>query len=262
MVLGRFREAVSDAAETLRRVFVDPPCHSLDPGQFTVLTGRVEAPAATVREGLLLQAPGVGGTLLRMAPTKGRMPLLDQVKLVAESGWAQWHSGATVVSVPALVAEGCRRETIPPLPRKVGTRTEGLAFTRPGVRTEAVRLAFPKSGQARPELPRPRVREDLQGMRARPLAVRGELPEAMGAAWTMRQVLHLVRQSGENARNLELLGCFPVPRDGLLGLAHDAREGCLWVQLGPAAARSPRRRLILARRKDDRTLVSCFLEEP
>lgn len=262
MVLGRFRDAVSDAAETLRRVFVDPPCHGLDLGHFAVVTGRVEVPEAMAREGQLLQAPAVGGAALQMAPTEGRMPLLDQVRLVAETGWAQWSSGATVVTVPALAADGCRRETIPPLPRKVGARTERLGFGVPGVRSEAVRLASPRSGQARPELPRPRVREDLAGMRARPVAVRGELPEAMGAAWTMRQVLHLVRQSGENARNLELLGCFPVPRDGLLGLAHDAREGCLWVQLGPAAARSPRQRLILARRKDDRTLVSCVMEEP
>ncbi|HWQ07670.1 MAG TPA: hypothetical protein VN436_01135, partial [Holophaga sp.] len=34
MVLGRFKEAVSDAAETLRRVFSSPACHEV-PARFS-----------------------------------------------------------------------------------------------------------------------------------------------------------------------------------------------------------------------------------
>lgn len=261
MVFGRLRDAMADAAETLRRVFVDPTCHHLDPGAFVVPARGLDAPVARVLEGSLVTAPRVVSLPLVQVPPGGLMPLLDRARLVAEEGWSRWQAGAEVVAVPPLAADGCRRTAIPALPRTLASRTMLVELPRPRVRSQEVRLAAPSTRKAAPALPRPVVREDLKGMWARPVALRGEVPEAMGAAWTMRQVLHVVRQSGENARNLELLGCFQVPREGVLGLAHDARIGCLWVQLGPQASRSPRQRLILARRKDDRTLVTCFMEE-
>jgi hypothetical protein len=45
-------------------------------------------------------------------------------------------------------------------------------------------------------------------------------------------------------------------------LRHDARRGRILVRLESEAAKAPRVPFILARRKDDGALLSCYLEEP
>jgi hypothetical protein len=78
----------------------------------------------------------------------------------------------------------------------------------------------------------------------------------------MRYSLQLVRGTGENVRNLEVLGLFRLPRKGVADLRHDPRLGRLLVRLLPLAVRAERAPFILARRKDDGALVSCFVEDP
>jgi hypothetical protein len=78
----------------------------------------------------------------------------------------------------------------------------------------------------------------------------------------MRYSLQLVRGTGENVRNLEVLGLYRLPRKGVADLRHDPARGRILVRLEPAAVRAPRAPFILARRKDDGSLLSCFVEEP
>ena len=84
------------------------------------------------------------------------------------------------------------------------------------------------------------------------------LPKGM---W-MRYSLQLVRGTGENVRNLEVLGLFRLPRKGVADLRHDPSQSRILVRLESSAIRSPRAPFILARRKDDGSLLSCFVEEP
>jgi hypothetical protein len=78
----------------------------------------------------------------------------------------------------------------------------------------------------------------------------------------MRYSLQLVRGTGENVRNLEVLGLFRLPRKGVSDLRHDAKQGRILVRLESSAVRAPRAPFILARRKDDGSLLSCFVEDP
>ena len=78
----------------------------------------------------------------------------------------------------------------------------------------------------------------------------------------MRYSLQLVRGTGENVRNLEVLGLFRIPSKGVADLRHDPGQGRILVRLEASAVRASRAPFILARRKDDGSLVSCYVEDP
>lgn len=80
------------------------------------------------------------------------------------------------------------------------------------------------------------------------------------AQW-MRYSLQLVKATGDNIRNLELLGLYRIPSRGVVGMSHDAKTGRLLLALNREAVGASRQPFLLARRRDDRTLVSCLLEE-
>jgi len=92
--------------------------------------------------------------------------------------------------------------------------------------------------------------------------IRGEDIHRLPKGLWMRYSLQLVRGTGENVRNLEVLGLFRIPRKGVADLSHDPRQGRILVRLEPAAITAPRGPFILARRKDDGALLSCFVEDP
>jgi hypothetical protein len=94
-----------------------------------------------------------------------------------------------------------------------------------------------------------------------PIAVEGlDLREAPRAL-QMRYGMLAVKATGENVRNLELLGRYLVPRKGVRELRHDARTGRLMVLLGPEAIGARKDPLLIARRKDDQSLITTFVEE-
>ena len=107
----------------------------------------------------------------------------------------------------------------------------------------------------------PRVRRDLETVLALPIAIPGEDFRKLPRALNMRYTFQLVKATGENIRNLEVLGVYLVPVRGVASLRHDARTGRILVNLGPEAVGAPRQRFLLARKKDDRGFVSCFVEE-
>lgn len=261
MVLGRFREAVSDAAETLRRIFVDPPAHSLDVAPFHPQPGAIGLLDAHILAPPLLPEIRASEVRLLDAAFGREASMAVTAQLRSEQAWDAWSTDTTALSVPPIPVGSQSRLEIPPLPRKAAVRRLDPTLAVPDTRRLNPSLDRPRAGVADPSIGRPGVREDLRGMRAAPVAVQGEGPEALGTARTMRYLLQLVRNTGENARNLELLGLFPIPDKGVETLTHDPRRGCLWLRLGAEAARSRRRIFILARRKDDQTLVSCFAEE-
>ena len=69
--------------------------------------------------------------------------------------------------------------------------------------------------------------------------------------------------SGLNAasRNLEVIGLYRIPAKGTRELHHDPATGRLMVTLGPEAAGAQRSLFILARRKNDASIVFSFVEE-
>ncbi|HCZ34037.1 MAG TPA: hypothetical protein DHV93_11660, partial [Holophagaceae bacterium] len=106
------------------------------------------------------------------------------------------------------------------------------------------------------------ARSGLETMLTLAVPFQGEDVHRLPKGLWMRYSLQLVRGTGENVRNLEVLGLFRIPRKGVADLRHDARQGRILLRLEPAALAAARSPFVLARRKDDGALVSCFVEDP
>lgn len=261
MVFGRFTDAVSDLSETLRRVFRDPPSHALDTG---LKTPRSRGAATLAVEG---RRPDYEPHAVSVpVPVMIRSTLVQvetvlQGRIQAEEGWSQWAQGAKVLEMPVFQSGGQRRVEVPPLPRRplcrrieserfrTSCRSYREAFNRPAVRGGS------------PELASAVGKGGLDHVLSFPIAIQGRDVQTLPKAQWMRYSLQLVKSTGENIRNLEVLGLYWVPSRGVGGMRHDAKSGRLLLELSREAAGAARSPLLLARRRDDRTLVSCFLEE-
>ena len=261
MVGARFKDAMSDLAETIRRVFQAPPTHPVPVGCMEPATERTPPLEATI---LLPFTPfaalTVGPVLLRAAPPVP-VPVQWTASLGGEPGWATWASGATICPVPTFQAERCSRIGVPPLPRRVEARREKIggltALARNGWRA----FAPPRAGVASPELARPRTWRGLEKVMGLPLAITGEDLGKISKVLWMRYTLHLVRATGENIRNLEVLGLYRIPVKGTRQVDHDPVTGRLLVTLDADALGARRAPFILARRKTDASIVCSFVEE-
>lgn len=261
MAGARLREAMADLAETIRRVFKAPASHAVPVGYALPFPGQIpplgataglafEPVAVTARAETLLGAGPAVSALLAFAPG-----------VAGEPGWATWEAGAKVCALPLFQPEKCARLEVPALPRRVAVRqgqVGGLAarsrsaweaLAPPGVRRVLSGFAAPGSYRA------------LERMLALPLAVTGEdLSQVSKALW-MRYTLQLVRATGENIRNLDVIGLYRIPAKGTRQINHDPATGRLLVTLGPEANGARLALFILARRKSDGSIVFCFVEE-
>lgn len=256
----RVQEAMADVSETLRRVFQ----------------------GVAVREGAVgLHLPPPGGVELGLpAGSRGWEPLAVRAQegawrvdarmqteamafaanLCAEEGWTAWEAGATLMPVPLFMAGAAGRMAVPALPRKatagrwmadrftVRTRTGREPLGTPGVRSVA------------PAPPRPVAHRNLAHALARPVPVVGRALAAYPKAAQMRINLQLVKGTGENIRDLEVLGLFRVPRKGVRQIRIDPRSGRLLVSLSEEAVGAAQGMMVMARRRSDQAVLSCFVE--
>lgn len=261
MVFGKFTEAVSDLTETLRRVFQDPPSHALDPG-------RLRAPSEGVSMlGAQVLLPGFQFAVepvvapLDLGSSAFQEPVVFLRRVQSEEGWTQWVAGARICEMARFGVGGHRRLEVPPLPRRPQCgRLEPEAF-RTGSRGYREGLGRPAVRGGSPELASAVVRGGLEMAMALPIAIQGQDVQELPKVQWMRYSLQLVKATGENIRNLEVLGLYRIPSKGVASMRHDAKTGRLMLELSREAAGASRSPFLLARRKDDRTLVSCFLEE-
>ncbi len=261
MGFGKFRDAVSDLTETLRRVFQDPPSHAVDPGRLMVRSEGVPAlQAESPPRAFQLVAESLPIPLdFRAGVSQEPMVFLGQIQ--AEEGWARWAAGARVFEMTRFSAGAQRRLEVPPLPRRPGcVRVEPEAF-RAGSRGYREGLGSPAVRGGSPELARAVVRGGLEVVMSLPIALQGQDVQELPKVQWMRYSLQLVKATGENIRNLDVLGLYQIPSKGVANMRHDAKSGRLLLELNRDAAGASRLPFLLARRKDDRTLVSCFLEE-
>jgi hypothetical protein len=133
---------------------------------------------------------------------------------------------------------------------------------RPPVYRLAESLADPEVRRINPSTGYVGTATGMNAMLAFPVPIQGENIQRLQKGLWMRYSLQLVRGTGENVRNLEVLGLFRLPRHGVSDLRHDPRRGRILVRLDASAIRAERAPFILARRKDDGGLVSCFVEDP
>ena len=271
-MLGRMREAVADAAETLRRAFAGLGVKELRPEPFHASGHGLPAFAPTTGGGLPECRPACRTPALLTAPAPCRAMPLPEARLHAEPGWGAQGAPARVVDMPTLAAAVSPGPGVPPLLRS--PRTGGGVEPLPGARSRSVNPPLPRPGVGHrapalpgtrgrrldPRVPRPQVLQGLDVALALPVPFPAMDIQRLAKGLWMRYSLQLVRTTGQNVRNLEVLGLFQLPRKGVSELHHDPRRGRLLVRLSLAALGAPRAPFILARRRDDGSLVTCFVE--
>jgi hypothetical protein len=261
MVLGRFKDAVSDVAETIRRTFQDPPCRTVPTRLICPATTSFQLLEATSHPVPYRFHPGVAVQDLLRKPALQGVLMSFEARICREEAWGAWAAGARVCEMPVFRVGNCSRLAVPPLPRTAPVHSASLPTFR--VTSRFIREVFapPTVRGYSPRLVPPKVHRALEAVLGLPIALAGEDFQKLPRALNMRYTFQLVKANGENIRNLEVLGVFPVPVKGVTSLSHDAKTGRILLKLGPEAIGVPRGRFLLARKKDDRSFVSCFVEE-
>ena len=260
-MFSRLGDAMKDVAETLRRVYQDPPAREVP----LRLTAQPRRPFAGLeplaKPGLAAFAPLIGGQRLQPETALKLAAVALEARLMGQEAWASWASGARVAVMMVFESQGTGRLEVPSLPRrpKVGAIAAQPFSSRSRLAFD--RVATPPSRVQELGLGIPSVRKALELALGMPVAIAGEDLRTAPKPLQMRCSLQLVKATGENVRNLDLLGRYLIPRKGVKELRHDAASGRLMVLLGPEAAGSGQALLLIARRKDDRGLITCFAEE-
>jgi len=261
MVMGRLKGAVSDVAETLRRAFTDPPSHGTEFAFGAIGTRALDPVEARGQAADFLFRADPASAELGMEARPGAESVIFEAKMQSEEAFARWAAGARVCEMETFGAASGIRSEIPPLPRRAQVRPLPPEGFRARCRPTLEAFPRPRAFQLDPRLEAIRVRRGLEVALGLPMAVVGEDLQALPRPIWMRYTLQIVKATGENIRNLDVLGLYRIPAKGVEALRHDPRTGRLVIQLGAAAAGSRRTPFLLARRKDDRTIVSCYLEE-
>ena len=260
-MFGRVKDAMADATETLRRAFAGLKVSELSPEPFHLNAGGMLALAADPRAGLEPPVATCTGMRLLREAVQGRALPPFHAELQAETGWARWGAEAEVIRMTALKGGQAARVAVPPLPRRAVVLGRVDPPARPLSRRFSEPLPQPSTRRMDPGLPYRAAEAGLEAMLSLAVPIRGENIQHLPKGLWMRYSLQLVRGTGENVRNLEVLGLFRIPRKGVADLRHDPSQGRILVRLDSSAIRAPRVPFILARRKDDGSLLSCFVEE-
>jgi hypothetical protein len=261
-MFGRVKNAMADAAETLRRAFAGLKVLEAAPEPFLLRCHGTGGFAAEPRTGL--EPPVTACTEMRLLreAVEGRALEPFCAVLQAESGWARWGAAAEVVRMTPLEGGQAARVTVPTLPRRAQVLGRVEPLVRPLSHRLSEPLAQPGIRRMDPGLGHVAAEAGLDTMLSLAVPIRGEDIQHLPKGRWMRYSLQLVRDTGENVRNLEVLGLFRLPRKGVADLRHDPSQSRILVRLESSAIRSPRAPFILARRKDDGSLLSCFVEDP
>lgn len=256
----RAQEALADVAETVRRLFSDVAVRAEDP--------RFPAPGLGGFQGLQVSVQaGMQPFQARVVPQNWQMSgvlkaaeVAFQARLQVESGWTSWAAERAALPIPLFSPGAARRMEAPALPRRAQALQLALEPFRVSTRVhrEPVRTPGCRRGELAPW--RPAVRRDLAQAFRRPFSFRGQAFGSLPKVLQMRYTVQLVKATGENIRDLEVVGLFRVPRKGMGGLRLDARSGALQAALGPEAMGAPKALLMLAKRRADQALLTCFLE--
>ena len=260
-MFGRMKDAMTDAAETLRRAFAGLTVVEVVPEPFAFACHGAASLAAETREGLQPPVTGCAEMRLLRNAVEGKALAPLRAELRAEAGWARWGAEAEVVRMTPLAGGQVARLAVPPLPRKAQVLGRLEPPARPLPRRLSEPLPKPDVRRMAPGLCLVEAQAGLDVMLAIAVPIRGEDIQHLPKGMWMRYSLQLVRGTGENVRNLEVIGLFRLPRKGVADLRHDPGQSRILVRLEASALRSPRAPFILARRKDDGSLLSCFVED-
>jgi hypothetical protein len=261
-MFGKMKDAMADAAETLRRAFAGLKVVEVAPEPFLPRSQSSVVLGVECRAGLEPPVTACREMRLLREAVEGRALQPFHAVLQAESGWARWGAEAEVVRMTPLAGGQAARVAVPPLPRKAQVLGRVEPPSRPAMRRLSEPLMPPPIRRMDPGLSQVSTGSGLETMLSLEVPIRAENIQHLPKGLWMRYSLQLVRGTGENVRNLEVLGLFRIPRKGVTDLRHDPSLGRILVRLETSAVRAPRAPFILARRKDDGSLLNCFVEDP
>lgn len=261
MVAGRLRGAVADVAETLRRLFREVPVHRPSAALGTPVARGIPPLEARAVGPDHRFGPVVASPSWWIEAAVREEPARWVAWVVGEDAWERWNAGASVLELEVFRPAGRRRLAVPPLPRAPRTASLEPGGFRILLRQHRQPLKRPGVFRAAPALLLPAVHRDLDRAMGLPVALVGEDLGRIPKVLWMRYTLALVKATGENIRALEVLGLFRVPARGVAALRHEARTGRLLLELTREASGAPRVPLILARRREDHAILTCFPED-
>lgn len=261
-MLERVKGALEDAAQTLRRVFGSPATQEAALGLEARGKECLDLLEARGLEGLSEPVAVVRREALEAAALRqdGLEPF--EARLEEAPAWARGGE-VGVASMALLGGGGSARMELPSLPRKLPAKALPIPRPeRPGTRGVETRPKAPQVRRVETGDFAFGVRKGLDLALRMPVPFRSMDLEALPKGLWMRYSLQLVKGTGENVRNLEVVGMYEgVPRKGVLQVRPDRLGKSLLLLLGPEAVGAPRTRFILARRLSDQALLSCYLDQ-
>jgi hypothetical protein len=261
-MFGKASRAISDVAQSIRRLFGEPRVGTLEAAGFEVRGQGAPLLGAHVTDGLpTIRAEVIGMPLFPAgaAPLGALAPLTAELR--EEHGWDAWTSETQALGAPLFQPGKTAQLAVPPLPKVTRVHAPREPLPRPGTRRLEAEVAAPRTREL--EVDRgleTKSRSELARVLTKPFAFPGEDLEKLAKNLWMRYSLALVKATGENVRNLEVVGLYRLPRKGISDLRPDGR-GQVWVRLTPEAVTAKRAPFMLARRKDDQTYVSACVDE-
>jgi len=75
------------------------------------------------------------------------------------------------------------------------------------------------------------------------------------ALW-MRYTMLLVKKTGENVKNLQIIGIYKIPKNGVKKISHSASRGIIRIHVGSEAIDAQDCTLVIAKKKSDDTIMS------
>jgi hypothetical protein len=262
-LLERLKDTVGDVAETIKRAFTGPKVHSAR--QFFLADPVPKAmallSAASKSTSLSLSANFSVATLF--VSTSINVPNVQfEARAQSESG-GTFNAGARLVSVQVAWPGVVKSAGIPQLNSPIVKTNAGgySVFTTISYALPPFSLRHEKNYMVNPTIESPACITSLGTIFERPIRVRSENIDKIPKPLWMRYTFHLLKETGENIRNLEIIGLFSIPKKGVQSLRHDHSTGSLMVTVDQDAQNSDYYKLMLARNKNNSEVVSCILED-
>jgi hypothetical protein len=262
-LLGKIKETVGDVAETIKRAFAGPKVFTAP--QLFLAEPKCSSAAHFTANAIAAQMLGCNGAIaapLLISAALVEASIQFEARAMSETGEG-FSAGAKLVNIEL---QWPRKTTSAEIQRMNSPATKGIAMDNSGFKTEC--RALPPFSLDQGKILRCRLLPNAalayssaKAAFSRPMSIRSENIEKTPKPLMMRYMLKLVKESGENIRNLEIIGIYRVPKKGVQNVKHDGSTGALKIMVGAEAQISAPSKLILANNKNTRTKVSCMFDE-
>ncbi|MCL1893458.1 MAG: hypothetical protein FWG02_04370 [Holophagaceae bacterium] len=262
-MLGRIRDTVGDVAETIKRVFKGPKVHSAkglffrDPEYKTVswLTAETKGDVlisqpSTVQQSLLVSVSAINPDMKFVAKSFVETGEVFRAEASLVSVALAWSGIVTSADIPGLNSPQMKRVD------EYFTTFKTKSFGLP-----PFDIKHGKTYKLATRISVPACYRSLERAMLVPILLRSEDLEGVSKSLMMRYNLRLVKETGENIKNLEIIGLYQIPKKGLRSVKHDTTTGLLKIIVGPEAQNSPYCNVVVARKKSNSAIVSCRVDE-